>query len=620
MRLAVAIGCNVYDSGDYDMLGAAELDARSIFGALIDESHGGYSPDKSILLLSPTLDEIRSALRSALTENGSLETFTFYFAGHGCVRNCGFYMLGRDAKDKSLAFTGLSLSDLFRMVADANPGQTNIVIDACEAGGLISDLSTILKPELMGEAQTLSLTLLATAARNESAAENELGGYGTQVIVKCLRGEEFVQEHSPMLDLMDVGRHVAHRLSGSGQTPVVWGLNLSAISQFALNHFYSSEASSSVRVLVKEWEAKSDRSLQQHAKSIWELHSSVAENWDPSQARTTLQTVYASLVDEPAMLVGFARRLRSSLLMRAESDADVSRVVEVVATIAVSLLQHVGNSEVGRLVEELLSEVGQSILQMCDQLILDLEEDKFALLEKDSGAGTLYTLPIRLTKILAWASLPVLASCLTKSESADVLRRFARVVSLVLEHYELSVTTVAEEQASGWALVFAALKKAKLVEQEERILCIIFNRLLRTKARILRKGVPGQDVLDYLLAVDANDLGRIEHAIDRPIETLAVVLRAAHVAGLGDILDEELWRLDGCSLMVFVPDNYSNFDAQVIDGGQNYEWQIGNQIFRTSDFASSWPAIPESEGPVESALCMMASLLFPDRVAWFCLS
>jgi hypothetical protein len=292
VRVAVVIGCNVYDSPSLEQLDTAQLDASKMFSVLTDQTHGGYSSENSILLHSPTYSQVRSAL---------VETFTFYFAGHGCVRSGSFYMLGRDAKENSLAFTGLSLSDLFRMIADANPSQANIVIDACEAGGLISDLSSILKPELLGDAKTLSITLLATAAQNESAEEDEAGGVATQVIVKCIRGEQFVQSHSPMLDLLDVGRHVAHQLQGSAQTPVVWGLNLSATSQFAMNHFYAADTASSVHVIVKEWEAKTERSLQEHAKALWDLHSAIEVDWNPSQARAVLQKVYADLCDQPSL-------------------------------------------------------------------------------------------------------------------------------------------------------------------------------------------------------------------------------------------------------------------------------------------------------------------------------
>ncbi len=619
MRVAVVIGCNTYESASLEQLVTAELDASKMFSALTDQAHGGYSSENSILLHSPTYSEVRSALAKALVESGSLDTFTFYFAGHGCVRAGSFYMLGRDAKENSLAFTGLSLSDLFRMIADANPSQANIVIDACEAGGLISDLSSILKPELLGDAKTLSITLLATAAQNESAEEDEAGGVATQVIVKCIRGEEFVQSHSPMLDLMDVGRHVARQFQGAAQTPVVWGLNLSATSQFSANSFYSAETASSVQVIVKEWEAKTERSLQEHAKALWDLHSAIETDWNPSQARTVLQKVYADLCDQPAFLVSFVRRLRSSLMSRAESSVDKSRPIEVLAILAVALLQYAKRELVSRLLEELQAELWELISQMCEQLIQDLDKDPYALLENSSGIATLYTLPIRLTNILGWAALQILSLEAGTPAYTQASSLLERVADALLAGYSYSITPVSERQAPAWCLLLAALHRAGLVEQAETVIGHLFNRLVRTTGRILRVDASGEDVVSYLLAVDCCDYSAVEYATERPTETLTVALRAAFLAGMGELIDDDLWLLDGCSFMAFVPQSYEKFDDSYISGGENLEWHVGNQVFRVEEFAKTWPSIPGPSGAAERTLCMMASLLFPDRVAWFCL-
>ena len=619
MRVAVVIGCNLYDSPSLDQLDTAQLDASKMFSALTDQTHGGYSNENSILLHSPTYSEVRSALEKSLVEHGPIETFTFYFAGHGCVRSGSFYMLGRDAKENSLAFTGLSLSDLFRMIADANPGQANIVIDACEAGGLISDLSSILKPELLGDAKTLSITLLATAAQNESAEEDEAGGVATQAIVKCIRGEEFVQSHSSMLDLLDVGRHVAHQLQGSAQTPVVWGLNLSATSQFSMNHFYNADTASSVHIIVKEWEAKTERSLQDHAKALWDLHSAIEVDWNPSQARAVLQKVYADLCDEPAFLVGFVRRLRSSLMSRADNSVDRSRPIEVLATLAVALLQHAEKEYVPQLLEELQTELWELISNMGEQVIQDLGTDQYALLENGSGFSTLYTLPMRLASILGWLAVQTLSLEVGKPAHTQASSLLERVTDALLDGYSYSITPVSERQAPAWCLLLAGLRQAGLVKQEEAVIGHLFNRMVRTTGRILRVDPAGEDVVNYLLAVNNGDYSAVEYAIERPTETLAVVLRAAFLAGMGDLIDDDLWLLDDCSFMAFVPDSYETFDDSCIAGGRNLEWHIGNQVFKVDEFSKTWPSIAGPSEAAERTLCMMASLLFPDRVAWFCL-
>lgn len=64
MKLLIAIGCN---SHDYcSQLAGAERDAIQMYEALVNSRSPFYDRDKSILLLSPTIDNVRSALKSAL--------------------------------------------------------------------------------------------------------------------------------------------------------------------------------------------------------------------------------------------------------------------------------------------------------------------------------------------------------------------------------------------------------------------------------------------------------------------------------------------------------------------------------------------------------------------------
>ncbi|OYY74790.1 MAG: hypothetical protein B7Y43_19375 [Sphingomonas sp. 28-62-20] len=69
-------------------------------------------------------------------------------------------MAMQDSRVHALSATALSLADLFRIIAEASPKQTYLVIDACESGGLISDLNVILKSEVMGEQHRRARTLL----------------------------------------------------------------------------------------------------------------------------------------------------------------------------------------------------------------------------------------------------------------------------------------------------------------------------------------------------------------------------------------------------------------------------------------------------------------------------
>lgn len=168
-RALLAIGCNSY--AYMTPLRGAEADAAQIHASLMRPEVGDYDAARSRLLLSPNLAQVRETLLELLFGGERLDTLTITFAGHGAVSGGSYYMATCDSRGAALSATALPLADLFRMIAEAAPKQTYLVIDACESGGLISDLNVILKSEVMGQLGTPGVTLLATAAANEAALE-----------------------------------------------------------------------------------------------------------------------------------------------------------------------------------------------------------------------------------------------------------------------------------------------------------------------------------------------------------------------------------------------------------------------------------------------------------------
>lgn len=78
-RAALSIGCDNYQI--LPRLHGAARDATRIYELLLDQNYGEYDADASILVLSPTLAELRDAIRHVLFNSGSMDTFTFFFAG-----------------------------------------------------------------------------------------------------------------------------------------------------------------------------------------------------------------------------------------------------------------------------------------------------------------------------------------------------------------------------------------------------------------------------------------------------------------------------------------------------------------------------------------------------------
>ena len=82
-RALLAIGCDAY--AELNPLTGAEADAAAIFELLIQPQIGDYDANRSRLLRSPTLQEVRLALTDMLFGDQPLDTVTVMFAGHGAV-------------------------------------------------------------------------------------------------------------------------------------------------------------------------------------------------------------------------------------------------------------------------------------------------------------------------------------------------------------------------------------------------------------------------------------------------------------------------------------------------------------------------------------------------------
>lgn len=620
MRLALCVGCNSYEASTVGDLDGAESDAQKMFAALTAEAVGGYSPEHSNLLLSPTLADIREALGRLLSDHGPIDTFTFYFAGHGSVKAGSFYMWGRDVIESRLSISALSLGDVFRMIAEVAPAQTNIIVDACEGGGLINDLGVLLKADTLGNARTPGVTLFATSAQDEQAMEEDGAGRGTSALLDCIEGRDFVQDHTAVLDLVEISRRVSNKLRASGQTPVVWGLNLSAAPRFCRNPFYSNNPAS-MQAFAKEWAIKYEIDLRlDQYEALWSIYAAIESNWNPRMLANTVRPIFAQLSGRPELLATFVLRLSDSFAERAESTADRFRSAEVAAVLAVSLLPHLESQAVANAAQRIVGDVLGQIAATTSTLNVALASDEFALLSATSSISELFLLPIRATKILAWAALPVLSAPDGAMAKTPALGEYAALVKRILDTYKYSLTPVSDTQASHWYVCLTTLRKFDLLAEAEEIFGLAFNGLVANQGKLLRANVTGEQILDFILASESKDFSKVVSAVKRPNETLTVFLRMAMTLGLAEVIDEHLWLLDGVSFTAYVKPEHACFADEVMEGGENFVWGIGYDIFCTNELQEAWPAITRPTTKLVTDLSLLAALLYPDRVPWHCLN
>ncbi len=303
---------------------------------------------------------------------------------------------------------------------------------------------------------------------------------------------------------------------------------------------------------------------------------------------------------------------------RALQARDPFRRVEVSATLAVALLSSTEYPSVAHTAQRLLDHTCLALIDAMSALIKDLEADKYALLSDRSGIlSELHELPRRLTRVLGWAAAGTFI-CSDDRQRTQAEALFARVLSLVLEHYGGSLTSFCDGQASGVCIALSTCAKLGMRDEGELFAGLMFNSLIQCEGRIARDDVPRDRALEYLLARRGNDFSQSMDLVARPIDLLTVLLKAAPLFELEAIFDESLWKIDGVAFSAYQPTNYMNYGASLMEGGENLVWKIGFDVFRTAEFCASWPAAKTvPQGPLVASLALAASLLYSDRQAWF---
>lgn len=615
-RALIAIGCDAYDH--IGPLSGAEADARDIFSTLMRPEVGDYDVERSRLLQSPTLQEVRDALATVLFEGGPLDTLALSFAGHGAVGAGSFYMALRDTKGQALSATALSLADLLRMVAEAAPKQTYLFIDACQSGGLISDLNVILKSEVMGELGTPGVTLVATAAANQSAYEEGGHGIGTTALLDCVRGDVFLQDTTPALDLVEIGRAVSERVAAAGgQTPVVWGLNLYGPSSFCRNPHAGSGDAPLRSVLVGWPDSATSAAIREGLPQLWEPYVGVVAEWDARKFLERLEPLLARLGDDAGTAVGLVARIEESFSNRARGSRDRFRELEVRAACAVALLPRSGQPAVDLWLAKACGGLAGMAEAALDDVVAAIDGYKFALI--NGGLGELYRLPLRLSKLLGWAGFAVHARRIAGDDGSTAAEKLNGLYSRIFATYSLSLVSMSDCQAPDVLIALTASSHAGLQDHGERLLGHMFSSAVFCRGRVARSDLDPSKQLSYLIMRTGSETEPSRELVAQPTELVLALLRASRLFDLSEEFDSSLAQLDHLALNAYLPETYLTFGAEHIAGGVNSAFQIGHDVWSVAELEAAWPDFPAPSGPGQAMTAILSSLLFPDRVPWFLL-
>lgn len=627
-KILLAVGCDEYQY--LTSLSGAEKDAEQIFSELTSAPLSLIEKSDSILLLSPTRSELQKSLGELQDRYQEIESLTVFFAGHGGVANGSYYLCLSDTRADRMATTGLALSQIFQFINELKAAHCNLIIDACQAGGMVSDISALLKPDVIGSAKSCGVSIFVSAAADQNASETHAGGWGTTAILQVLRGEVDTGSRAPQLDLLDIGRAAAKRVADTTkgqQLPSVWGMNLyGAMPIYGNPHAAGQTAPSLMRLTGISPVSIAGALISTSSSELLGLMFLPPSDLTPEKIYSVLSQSTEHLNKIPGASAVFIEGVWSALEGHIRNQVNTFAVAELTATCISLLLQAAPQDDQAKLsIMRLASALSSEVLDATSALLTELEAESLALCH--GGISDFFYLPQRIARILGWSSAAIYICGQCGFTMDQLENNHDRIATIVLDKYAAALAGMSEAEAPFWMIFLYMSSQRGQFENCEQVLGTIFNALIENGGALARSDLEGEEVLNYLLARAEKNLPAMLKISGASSELLSISILFSEQLYLQEIFDKEMYLLDHAHLNIFIPDDHSEFALPIINNGRNHVFQIGHGVWRGADLVSRWQAacIPQLLGDnavqtVEiriGALC--SSLVFPDRVPWFLL-
>ncbi|AUG07916.1 caspase family protein [Pseudomonas sp. S09G 359] len=628
-KVLLCIGCDDYQS--LNKLSGAERDALAIRTALSTGPLSNINPADAYLLDSPARHQLEATLLDIQDRYDEIESFTLFFAGHGGEANESYFLCLSDTRADRLSTTGFALSRLFEFFNELKAAHCNVIIDACNAGGMVSNLGILLKPEVIGKAKTFGVSFFVSSAADQYAGETSRGGYGTLALLKVLAGEIDTGSRARMLDLVDIGRpaaqYVAEQTQG-GQMPSVWGVNLYGhMPLFGNPHATDNPTSSLLGLTGISPASQAGQAISSQSAELYALMFAPEHELTPEKLFHVLTKFVDRLADIPNSVGAFIGGIWQSLEKSTGRHANSFSRVELSAACIALLL---GTSDKDNTSRDCIVGLAHEIVGEVEHLLRDivqrLQESPSSLCRH--GIPDLFYLPQRISRILGWAGAAVHLARELGISDAPLKEALEQLSVFLMEHYASVCAGMSEDEAPYWASFLTAINTDDLNGFGELVVSTLISALVEHEGRLARPLLPAKNVCAYLKARADKDSAALKPFCNSPSETLALVFLISERHSLEEELDYNLLSLDHVHLNIFIPQSYLEFSQPFVPNGINHVFQIGHKVWAVADVVERWKTacIPQMENDTSlrhattriGALC--ASLIFPDRVPWFLLS
>lgn len=612
----ISIGCDEYEL--LDNLHGAVNDARGIFDCLTGSEFAIYKD--SILLDSPTVEEVKETLGDLVFGVDIPDVITIFFAGHGGVQAGTYYLCLKNTRADRLSLTALPLSDLFRIIASSEVKHVNLIIDACQTGGLVNELSSIIKPELIGAKNTLGISILAASATDEYASEEDGQGLLTGNLLKWVDGSNYLTSSNEYFDLVTLGRKISTDFidKNAEQTPSSWGLNLYGPSIFAKNPFYDGkEENIQSNFSYIPTASKLGQLISEHRQEFVEFIQNIGDTDSFHKLLNSFQLLLSKTddLDEKLKLItGTGYRFFENI-----EETDGFSKLSLINVLLTVLHPYNENERALNEIKKLRTFFLTTGKKCLIELNSELSSDKYYLITDNHSAfsiqGNYFYLPIRISKILGLVGQMLLID-------SQYVEDITTLLSHIYSHYYNHLGTISDVQAPYLFVFFRACLYANLLDIAKPFLVKYISDFIKFRGQVSNIKISPDKALEFIL--QRNTQLKIDKGLlASPGHLGAVLLLTAGDYNIQNDVDNHLEKLDRKNFLFFIPASTKHFANDLIEDGQNVLLRCGFDFWTVDKFCDIYTenVIHYGTNNYEDAndndilCCVASSFIQPDRLA-----
>lgn len=606
----LSIGCDSYESKEINDLQGAENDASNIYNTLLEEESTIYDITQSKYLKSPTLVEFRDALEQMLYDSETPDIFTLFFAGHGGIVDGTYYLVLKNSKLDRLSISAISLSEILNILSSSGVKHINLIMDSCQTAGLVNDLLSVIKPEILGKKGSISIAILAAAASDEYATEENGEGIFTSSLIKYINGSKKITTDLEYLDLSLLGKKISDEFleEGKTQTPSSWSLNIYGFSLFSKNLYF--DGSDSIGLHDFSYLPRISilgEVLEPYKKDLWKHYERLEETSNLSELLYLLQNIFDNIDDENKAV--FIKGVAYRFIDKIDSNLTMKKL-ELINVFKSLLLPYLENELFQQEMKNLISLYIIFAKKSIEEIIGCLEQDKYYLIDKENIHANYYYLPIRISKIFALISQLLLIDLSSK----DII---LKLIDMIKSNYRNHLKIINDCQGAYLNTFFKIFSKLNLQNEVKDIFEYYINDFISISGHVANIYIDNNETFKYI--EQRYFIKRIEYRLLAiPLQVGSVLILNSRDYTLNDLIDLNMHCFDKKSFLFFIPSDIKDFSLKLIENGNNKILQCGLDFWTVDDFEKIYSKSIinyDFDSEFIDLCCISSSYIQPNRIA-----